>query len=82
MSAAISATQPYLSTTLGGSFEGLMGQLGLNLMNASDPPLSQREGYITRFAEAILGLFKDKGVAMDADWVDQVVRNWNHKDEF
>ena len=82
VSAAISATQPYLSTTLGGSFEGLMGQLGLNLTDASDPPLSQREGYITQFAEAISGLFKDKGVALDVDWVNQVVRNWNHKDEF
>ena len=82
VSTAISATQPYLSITLGGSFEGLLGQLGLNLADDSPPPLSQREGYIRRFGEALTKLFKDKGMDYDEDWIDQVVRNWHHRDEF
>ena len=82
VSTAISATQPYLSITLGGSFEGLLGQLGLNLADGSSPPLSQREGYIRRFGETISKLFRDKGVDFDDDWIDQVVRNWHHRDEF
>ena len=82
VSTAISATQPYLSVTFRGSFEGLLGQLGLSLADGSPPPLSQREGYITRFAEAISKLFRDRGVAFDDDWVDQVIRHWHHRDEF
>ena len=59
-----------------------MGQLSLNLTDASEPPLTQREGYIKRFAEAISGLFRDKGVDFEPDWIEQVVRHWDHKDEF
>ena len=82
VSVAMSATQPLLPTTLGSSFEGLMGQLGLNLTDTSEPPLTQREGYIERFAEAISGLFRDKGVDFEPNWIEQVVRHWDHKDEF
>ena len=43
------ASQPLTATTLDSAFKGLMGQLGLNLKESSEAPLSQREGFIEWF---------------------------------
>ena len=82
VSVAMSATQPLLPSSLRGSFEGLMGQLGLNLTDASEPPQTRREGYITRFTNAITDVFRKKGVDFEPNWIKQVAQHWDHKYEF